>query len=134
MSAKPPLPFALFTDHFPRQQVAEAAAFYRSDDAQLFPKDQFPKVIEDSTSGPGAPDVELVVSPMAWTDHGFGPMASGPLYSIGAILLRPTSRGSVALKSSDAFEPPVVDPQYVLFQLALSTLTFEQVPCNTTRR
>ncbi|KAG6896317.1 hypothetical protein C0992_009108 [Termitomyces sp. T32_za158] len=44
----------------------ESAAFVRSDDPILFPKEQYPETLSDSTSGPGAPDLELFSTPLAY--------------------------------------------------------------------
>jgi choline dehydrogenase len=75
--------------------VAEAAAFVRSRDPVLF-ADADPTLAgsssasaeADATSGPEAPDVELIASPMAWTEHGHGYVPGGDLVSFGAVLLR----------------------------------------------
>lgn len=69
-------------------QVVEAVAFVRSTDQTLFPPAQFPDAIEDSTSGASAPDIEILSSAFAWTEHGYGPVPAGDLASIGAVLLR----------------------------------------------
>ena len=70
-------------------QIAEAAAFLRSMDPNVFPPQEYPEGIEDTTSGENAPDLELISSPLAWTEHGSGPVPPGDLASMGAILLRP---------------------------------------------
>ena len=46
-------------------QIAEAVAFLRSDDPVLFPSAHYPDKLEDSTSGPGSPDLELLYLPVA---------------------------------------------------------------------
>lgn len=69
-------------------QVGEAAAFVRSTDPELFPADDASPPYEDSTSGPGAPDLELFVSPLAYANHGLGKIPYGHLWSLHATLLR----------------------------------------------
>lgn len=70
-------------------QVVEAVAFVRSFDEQLFPASEYADgEVEDLTSGTNAPDIELLSSPFAWADHGFGTMPAGDLCSIGVALLR----------------------------------------------
>lgn len=60
----------------------------RSADPKLFAADAMPPSTEDSTSGPGAPDLEYFVTPTAYTEHGNGPIPSGHLWSLHVILLR----------------------------------------------
>jgi len=93
--------------------LAEAASFVRSEDSKLFLADDTPSVLEDTTSGPGAPDIEYFIAPMAYTEHGRGPIPPGYLWSIHEILLRPTSTGTITLKSSNPFEGPAIDPKYL---------------------
>ncbi|KAF8516688.1 alcohol oxidase [Hysterangium stoloniferum] len=91
--------------------VAEGAAFVRSDDKKLFPPDKYK--VKDETSGPNAPDLELFFVPVGYTEHGCGPVPPGDLGTLGAVLLRPQSRGSITLKSSDPFDAPLIDPKYL---------------------
>ncbi|QRW12055.1 GMC oxidoreductase [Ceratobasidium sp. AG-Ba] len=90
---------------------AEAACFIRSDDPTLFPS--LPPIALDSSSGPNAPDLELVAMPSGYKNHGKEFVANGDFMSIGAIPLRPTSLGKIALRSNDPFDPPVIDPNYL---------------------
>ena len=57
-----------------------------------------------------APDIELVALPVAMRDHGRIRFPRHGI-SIGAILLRPRSRGRVRLASTDPSAPPIVDPR-----------------------
>ncbi|KAH7106746.1 alcohol oxidase [Auriculariales sp. MPI-PUGE-AT-0066] len=97
--------------------VGESFAFVRSDDQTYFPKSEYPEMLEDTTSGPGAPDIEMYASPLAWWDHARMPVVpvSHPesLCSLVAVLLRPTAMGSIMLKSSDPFESPLINPNYL---------------------
>lgn len=72
-------------------QIGESAAFIRSDDPSLFPPSEYPPsqgLTEDSTSGLDAPDLEVIASPFAWTEHGAGRVPDGDLCSLGIILIR----------------------------------------------
>ena len=51
-----------------------------------------------------------------WTfgqDHGHEKFNVGEAMSISPTLLRPTSLGSVTLRSGDPFDAPLIDPKYV---------------------
>ncbi|EED79286.1 GMC oxidoreductase-like protein [Postia placenta Mad-698-R] len=93
--------------------IVESLAFARSDDPTLFPHERFPpnNIPEDTTSGPDAPDIEIVFTPVALYEHGVLPFPiKGHHFSLLAILLRPTSLGTVRLKSADPYAAPVIDP------------------------
>ena len=47
-----------------------------------------PDSIEDTTTGPGAPDLEFVLTPMDWLDHGCGAYPSGYHFGLHTALLR----------------------------------------------
>ena len=79
---------SVLADGVELNQGAEAAAFLRATDPLLFPSDKFPDPLEDTSSGPGAPDMELIAIPFAFTEHGAGEVPSGPLVSMAAVLLR----------------------------------------------
>lgn len=70
--------------------LAEAVCFLRAD------------------GGPGAPDVEIIFTPV-----GFGP--EGPVPGIGftVIPLQPESHGRLGLRSADPLDPPWIDPAYL---------------------
>ncbi|KEP49227.1 GMC oxidoreductase [Rhizoctonia solani 123E] len=91
--------------------LAEAACFFRSDDPKLFPG--LPALDKDSTSGHNAPDLELIVMPIAFKNHGLEPVPNGDLMTIGTVALRPTCTGKITLRSNDPFDPPVIDPNYL---------------------
>ncbi|KAG9078747.1 hypothetical protein FRC06_008190, partial [Ceratobasidium sp. 370] len=55
--------------------VAEACAFFRSDDQKLFGPDR--PATEDTTSGKDAPDLELICASLAFAEHGFRTLAPG---------------------------------------------------------
>lgn len=57
------------------------------------------------------PDIELIFAPTFFVYHGFrSPKGHG--YTIGAILLRPKSRGQIRLASADPLSAPRIQPRY----------------------
>jgi choline dehydrogenase len=84
---------------------------------------------DDTTSSPNAPDIELFVSPVAYQEHGLRVLDKG--FAIHGVLLRcaacassdpipvidvedrPTSLGTITLKSSNPFDKPVINPKWV---------------------
>lgn len=101
---------------------ATTAVFVRTDNANLFKPDDFPNPVADLTSGKTAPDVEIYSCPIAWKNQNMDLVSPGYLASLGTILLRPLSRGSITLRSSSPFEPPIVDPGYLQEQHDIDTL------------
>ncbi|KAI1790186.1 GMC oxidoreductase [Ganoderma leucocontextum] len=94
--------------------VAEAIAFARSDDPGLFPPSEYrEKTYKDTTSGPGAPDIELFFTHTGYLKHNMVRMAPHHYFALHGVLLRPTSTGTIRLKSADPHEPPVIDPKYL---------------------
>lgn len=70
--------------------------------------------VNDRSSGPGAPDLELVWTPQATFADGFHKAsrdAAGVTFA--AVALRPESRGQITLRSTNAFDAPNIDPQCV---------------------
>jgi len=88
--------------------MAEAACFVRSNDPKIFAGDTSPA--PEPSAGP---DIELLFSPGGHIEHGFGPRPVGHLWSMHEVLLKPTSTGSITLKSADPFTGPVIDPRYL---------------------
>lgn len=64
----------------------------------------------DSTSGPDCPDIEIFASPMGYST--FGKDFTDPSFGMHAVALRPTSLGTVRLRSNDPFDSPVIDPRF----------------------
>lgn len=85
--------------------------------------------IHDHSSGPGAPDIELAFTPFFAADNGKRAPPKGtygltPVCALsvspnsilisphpqqGSILLKPESAGSIALRSADAYDAPLID-------------------------
>jgi choline dehydrogenase len=93
-------------------QIGEGAAFARATDVTLCPAGESEEALADEASAPDAPDLEIIFTPMCYTEHLTG-IALGDLVGIQAILLRPQSQGTVRLRSADAFTPPAIDPGYL---------------------
>ncbi|KAF5382020.1 hypothetical protein D9615_004437 [Tricholomella constricta] len=73
---------------------------------------EYPNTLSDSTSGPGSPDLELFTTPLAYKEHGriFFDVHT---YALHVYLLRPLSTGSVLLRSSNPWDLPIVNPNYL---------------------
>ncbi|MGN6218136.1 MAG: GMC family oxidoreductase [Microbacterium sp.] len=80
--------------------VAEAYGFVRT------------AVADSAGMAPGLPDIEIIFAPVPYVGEGLVPTPGHGL-TVGAILLRPHSRGTIRLASSDPAAPPVIDPAYL---------------------
>lgn len=62
-----------------------------------------------------APDIQFHFFPGAFEDHGSTPLPlhGGHGFSLGGCVLRPESRGTIRLRSTDAFAAPAVQPCYL---------------------
>jgi len=74
--------------------VAEAGAFIKTDPART------------------SPNLQFHFGPVYYLDHGFT-VPEGHGFSIGPTLIRPRSRGFVGLRSNDAFQAPIIQPNYL---------------------
>lgn len=92
------LNFVLFKKGPLTSNVGEAGAFYKT--SQDLP----------------APDLEMAFTPLSFLD----PTHHG--YTFGPIGLSPKSRGSIALRSSDPQEAPLIEPHYLEDESDLATL------------
>ncbi len=60
------------------------------------------------------PDLELAFAPAPFFDEGIDyPSYKRHALAMGAILLKPHSRGSISLRSADPLDKPIIDPQYL---------------------
>ncbi|HEY7053763.1 MAG TPA: GMC oxidoreductase, partial [Mycobacterium sp.] len=59
------------------------------------------------------PDLELIFAPAPFFDEGIGDPYTGHAVVCGPILLKPLSRGTISLRSSDPTDKPVIDPKYL---------------------
>jgi choline dehydrogenase len=58
------------------------------------------------------PDLELIFAPAPFFDEGLGD-PYGHAVVFGPVLLKPYSRGTISLQSSDPTAKPIIDPQYL---------------------
>ncbi len=59
------------------------------------------------------PDLELIFGPGPFFDEAIGDPYDGHAVVFGPILLKPQSRGTITLRSSDPADKPIIDPQYL---------------------
>ena len=75
--------------------------------------------VNDRSSGPYAPDLELVWVPQTVFADGFQKPSPGTAaVTLAAVALKPESRGRITLRSNNAFDIPYIDPQYVPLRLS----------------
>jgi choline dehydrogenase len=68
-----------------------------------------------------APDVQILFAPAYFINHGFT-QPEGHGFTIASALIRPQSRGCITLRSSDPFEPPAIQPDYLASEADLQVL------------
>ncbi|KAG7451224.1 alcohol oxidase [Guyanagaster necrorhizus] len=90
--------------------LGEAAAFVRTDDTSVFP--DFLEPLEDSTSSPSSPDMEIFTVAVGYQNHGMK-LFTKHTFSLHSVLLQPLSIGSIRLKSFSPFDDPIIDPRYL---------------------
>ncbi len=59
------------------------------------------------------PDLELIFAPAPYFDEGIGDPYTRHAVVMGPILLKPQSRGTITLRSSDPKDKPIIDPAYL---------------------
>ncbi|KAG6900787.1 hypothetical protein C0993_000106 [Termitomyces sp. T159_Od127] len=105
--------------------VAEAAAFIRSDDPKLFPPDEYPEKIKDTTSAEDSPDLELFSTVFGYKVVFRPTVPEKKIYEaldrtmadtsiqftqLGSM---PASTGILRLKTNNPWENPLMDPRYL---------------------
>ncbi|WP_314508298.1 GMC family oxidoreductase N-terminal domain-containing protein [uncultured Microbacterium sp.] len=80
--------------------VAEAYGFVRTE------------VADRTGMADQLPDIEIIFASAPYVGEGLVPLPAEGL-TVGAILLRPRSRGTVRLRSADPTDKPVIDPRYL---------------------
>ncbi|KAH9852918.1 GMC oxidoreductase [Lenzites betulinus] len=100
----------------------QCGIFIRSDDESLPFGDPLP--IKDRTSGPRAPDIEFMVVPLVAVDFDRGGTPRGTYgITVGALLLKPCSTGTIRLRTSDPYDHPLIDANYLADESDLNVLT-----------
>ncbi|KAI0354311.1 GMC oxidoreductase [Trametes cingulata] len=95
--------------------------FIRSDDERLPFGPPLPT--KDLSSGPRAPDLEYMFVPLAVINHGLSyPPAGTKGITVGSLLLKPASWGTVRLRSSDPYDHPLIDANYLADESDLNIL------------
>ncbi|HET8927489.1 MAG TPA: GMC family oxidoreductase N-terminal domain-containing protein [Microbacterium sp.] len=96
--------------------VAEAYGFIRTDEA-------------DGAGVPaGLPDIEIIFAAAPYVGEGLVPLPAEGV-TVGAILLRPRSRGSIRLVSADPAAKPLIDPGYLTDPVDAATLRAGLAAC-----
>ncbi|CAE7109818.1 unnamed protein product [Rhizoctonia solani] len=91
--------------------LCEAAAFIRTDDTKIFGAQ--PAQIEDTTSGPNAPHLEIACAALTFAEHGFRTAPPGEkAFTMAPVLLRPKSAGYVTITSGNVWDNAVIEPNY----------------------
>ncbi len=96
--------------------AGEAAAFVRTNDDSipltnsLTKPENRPKFFGSLGKGP---DIELICTPLAYIEHGAvsAPAGTGSVSFVG-LNVRPRSKGTISIRSSDPYDKAVVDPKY----------------------
>ncbi|KAI1787120.1 GMC oxidoreductase [Ganoderma leucocontextum] len=105
--------------------VYSSTAFVRSTDPRLpyYANGRSGAPVNDRSSGPHAPDLELVWVPQAAFADGFQkPSENTSGVTFAAVALKPESRGRITLRSNDAFDTPNIDPQYLSTESDMNVL------------
>ncbi len=76
----------------------------------------------------GLPDIEIIFAAAPYVGEGLVPLPAEGL-TVGAILLRPRSRGTIRLASSDPRRHPLIDPAYLRDPLDAETLRAGLAEC-----
>ena len=80
--------------------VAEAYGFVRTE------------VADRTAMADALPDIEIIFASAPYVGEGLVPLPGEGL-TVGAILLRPRSRGTIRLRSADPADKPEIDPKYL---------------------
>ncbi|KAF8527489.1 GMC oxidoreductase [Hysterangium stoloniferum] len=96
--------------------VGQAFAFCKTTNQSL-PMDQFssnPTKVVDASAGNASPDLELILAPVGFVNHGFTPAPPGhEVVTLAVVLLRPMSSGSITLKTRNLWDGANIDPNYL---------------------
>ncbi|GAB1525203.1 hypothetical protein RhiTH_008360 [Rhizoctonia solani] len=91
--------------------LCEGGLFIRTDDPKIFGPN--PAHIEDTTSGPNAPNLEMACAPLTFAEHGFKSAPPGEkAFTMAPVLLRPKSSGFITISSGNVWDNAVIEPNY----------------------
>ncbi|KAH9476134.1 Pyranose dehydrogenase 1 [Psilocybe cubensis] len=79
------------------------------------------KMIKDPAPGPKSPHWEMIVSNF-FLSPGVPIPPSGGFMTIVNVLISPTSRGTVKLRSNNPFDKPLIDPNYLRTEFDIVTM------------
>ncbi|KDR79239.1 hypothetical protein GALMADRAFT_223476 [Galerina marginata CBS 339.88] len=79
------------------------------------------KVAADPAAGPNSPHWEIIISNF-WFNPGIPQPTTGSFMTIVAVLISPSSRGTVKLASNNPFDKPLIDPNYLTTQFDIFTM------------
>ena len=102
--------------------AGESGCFVRTADREDAPESLRKN---DLSSGGNAPDLELLIGPLSYIDHGRTVAdMSKQWFSVGPIMLRPESRGTITLASSSPFDAPIINANYLATQHDRDMMTY----------
>ncbi|CAE6457084.1 unnamed protein product [Rhizoctonia solani] len=91
--------------------LCEGGLFVRTDDPKIFGPN--PAQIEDTTSGPNAPNLEIACAPLTFAEHGFRTAPPGEkAFTMAPVLLRPKSSGHITISSGNVWDNAIIEPNY----------------------
>ncbi|PPQ71985.1 hypothetical protein CVT26_007141 [Gymnopilus dilepis] len=79
------------------------------------------KTVADPAPGPNSPHWEIIISNF-WFNPGIPQPETGNFMTVVAVLIRPTSRGTVKLASSNPYDKPLIDPRYLTTDFDVFTM------------
>ncbi|KAI0063347.1 GMC oxidoreductase [Artomyces pyxidatus] len=104
--------------------TAPGGAFIRSDDPTLpfgsKASDNVP--VKTNASGPTSPDIEVVWFPLVIAGFNIPTPANTYGVSIGPVVLRPESSGTVSLKTASVYDKPIIDPNFFAVENDMNVL------------
>ncbi|KIM42957.1 GMC oxidoreductase [Hebeloma cylindrosporum] len=76
---------------------------------------------KDPAPGPKSPHWEVIFGNF-WFNPGIPQPSTGDFLVVVSVLLNPTSRGTIKLKSNNPFDKPLIDPNYLTTDLDIFTM------------
>ncbi|KIM44803.1 GMC oxidoreductase [Hebeloma cylindrosporum] len=79
------------------------------------------KTTHDPAPGPNSPHWEIIISNF-WFNPGIDRPPTGSFMTLVVVLITPTSRGTIKLRSSNPFDKPLIDPNYLTTEFDIFTM------------